>query len=177
MPAQDPAALGWHWRAHGGDGRLTITKTGNDNFAIREWLAADADWRLPNEPGLGDGFSCDRAGCVAALKDGSLVSLVLRPEAFEEDCARARLVISPRTAPPFCGARVIDRTMRSSGALALTWNGTGFGTIAARPATQDRPWAHAPRGRPPTAGPGTTPAAPVPTRDATPRMEDLGPDD
>lgn len=161
----------------GADGRLTITKTGNDNFAIREWLAADADWRLPNQPGLGDGLACDRAGCVAALKDGALVSMVLRPEAFEEDCARARLVISPRTAPPFCSAIVLDRTtLRPSGAMALTWTGTRFATSAARPATQDRPWARAPRGSPVTAGASTAPTT-VPARDATPRPEDLGPDD
>src|SRR5262249_23586725 len=107
------------------DGRLAVVKTGSDTFAIREWLAADGDPRLPTDPGLTSGFSCDRAGCIARLNGGALVSVVRAPEAFEEDCARAALVLSTRTAPPFCrgGERavmVIDRTAaRQTGALSL----------------------------------------------------------
>jgi competence protein ComEC len=161
----------------GPDGRLSMRKTGNDGFAIRDWLAADGDKRTPADPALAAGFTCDEVGCIARLKDGALVSVVLAAEAFEEDCARAAVVVSAREAPPFCAALVIDRTTsRRSGALALYRTQAGFVTAAARPAGQDRPWA---RAAPGTAPPSTAalPTSPSSARDATPRADDLSPDD
>src|SRR5262245_19440125 len=156
------------------DGRLAILKTGNDTFAVREWLAADGDARLPNDPSLAAGFTCDPVGCIVRLRDGSLASVVLGAEAFEEDCGRAAIVLSARSAPPFCRATVVDRNLwRAIGALALTRSGNGFDTKAARPATQQRPWAR-PRGR--------TTAAPAPTSlpsaaQPAPQSGQFGPDD
>ena len=158
------------------DGRLAVMKTGNDLFAVREWLAADGDARAPADPALPAGFACDEVGCIARLKDGALVSVVRAAEAFEEDCARAALVITAREAPPFCQATVVDRsTSRRLGALALYRAHGSFVTVAARPPTQDRPWARAALGAAPAA---TAPAASPPAaRDATPRQDDLAPDD
>jgi competence protein ComEC len=157
------------------DGRLAILKSGNDGFAIREWLAADADARVEKDKGLRDGFACDEAGCIARLKDGALVSVVLTAEAFEEDCARAVLVLSQRTAPPWCKAQVIDRNVwKRNGALALRRTKDGFEMVAARPPNYDRPWARAPAGE--AVAPPASPAA-APARDATPRPEDLEPED
>jgi competence protein ComEC len=159
----------------GADGRLAILKSGNDGFAIREWLAADADPRSEKDKGLRDGFTCDEAGCIARLKDGALVSVVLTAEAFEEDCARAALVLSQRTAPPWCKAKVVDRTVwKRNGALALRRTKEGFEMTAARPPTYDRPWARAPAGEAAAA-----PVAPTaaPARDATPPADALEPGD
>ena len=155
----------------GTDGRLAILKSGNDGFAIREWLAADADARSEKDKTLHNGFTCDEAGCIARLKDGTLVSVVLTAEAFEEDCARAVLVLSSRTAPPWCKATVIDRAVwKRNGAIALRRTTNGFDMIAARPPIYDRPWARAPAGE--TTTPPASPAA-TPAPDATPRPEDL----
>lgn len=174
---------GQAYAVRGADGRLAVMKTGNDTFAVREWLAADGDARAPGDVTLTKGFACDAAACIARLRDGALLSIVSRPDAFAEDCARAKLVLTARTAPPWCGATVIDRaTWRQSGALALTRTPTGFAVTPARPATQDRPWARragsggaqedaAPVR--PSAAPSSAPHA----RDATPRADDLGPDD
>ncbi len=41
----------------GADGRLSFHHTGGDTFAIREWLAADADGRDIHDRGLDDGIS------------------------------------------------------------------------------------------------------------------------
>jgi len=169
----------------GADGKLAIMKTGNDAFVVREWLAADGNARAPGDARLADGFSCDPSACIARLADGSLVSVVLAPDAFPEDCGRAKLVLTSRTAPPFCRATVVDRTTwRQSGALALTRRGEGFVITAARPATQDRPWARRAghEGSDTSREVGATQdRAPDPAkrnvRDATPRVEDLGPDD
>jgi competence protein ComEC len=154
-------------------GTLAFHKSGTDTFAIREWLAADGDGRTPQDGSLGDGLTCDDAGCIARLADGRLVAIARTPEAFEEDCRRAAIVVTPREAPPNCAAMVIDRKVwRAQGAIALRRIGDGFMMEAARPPGYDRPWA-----RGPAAGSGTgsplRPAAPQPAPDATPRATDI----
>jgi competence protein ComEC len=156
----------------GGDGRLSIHKIGNDAFAVREWLAADGDARLPTDPTLKDKFVCDDAGCIARAADGRLVAFALSAEALAEDCGRVSLIVTPRDGPMSCAATVVDRKLsRTSGAIALTRSGDGWIFEAARPSGQDRPWAKAisPPGDSPTPAPNTRTAP----RDATPRAEDL----
>ena len=63
----------------GRDGRLHLMRTAKDAFLLKEWLAADADPRLPADASLADGVSCDEAGCVAQMADGGLVTLALSP--------------------------------------------------------------------------------------------------
>ena len=52
---------------------------------------------------------CDVIGCIARLVDGKLVAFVVAPDAFDEDCSRAALVVTAREAPPHCAATAIDR--------------------------------------------------------------------
>jgi competence protein ComEC len=113
---------------------------------------------------------------VARLADGTIVALPFAAEAFEEDCRRAALVVSQRTAPPSCAAVKIDRTVwPRTGATALYRVGKGWDTVVAYPAGYDRPWAKAaPRTDSETPASTARPAAP---RDATPRAEDLAPED
>ncbi len=157
-------------------GRLSILKTGSDSFAIQQWLAADADARSAKDKDLSEGIACDEAGCIGRLADGAIVAIARRPEAFAEDCQRAAVVVSPRSAPPDCAALVIDRTTwQRGGAIALRRVGTGWEVTEARPPGYDRPWA---RARPAPEEPSSS-AAPQrrEPRDATPRPEDLQPDD
>ena len=81
----------------GKDGRLHLIRTTKDAFLVKEWLAADADARLPADPSLLEGISCDEAGCVAEMADGALVALALRPDALADDCERAALVVTHET--------------------------------------------------------------------------------
>jgi competence protein ComEC len=166
------AADGTGIAVRGGDGRLSAVRFGSDTFAVRDWLAADADTRSPKDGTLAGAIRCDPAGCVGALRDGALVALVRGIEAFEEDCRRAVLVVSAREAPPDCAAPlVIDRPVwRQTGALALRRIGERFEIAAARPAGYDRPWA---RALPPLGGT----VRPRPRRDATPKSDDLEPGD
>ncbi|MGB8039204.1 MAG: competence protein ComEC, partial [Pseudolabrys sp.] len=100
------------------NGRLSVLHSGRDGFAIKEWLAADADARQPKDPTLGEGVNCDAVGCIGRLGDGRLISMVLGPEAFAEDCARAVVVVSLReAASPNCAA---------------TWSTGMFGAPAVR---------------------------------------------
>jgi competence protein ComEC len=154
----------------GANGRLSIHRSGRDAFAVKEWLAADGDARLPGDAALGQGFRCDESGCIASLPGGKLVSQVLAPDAFEEDCGRVAVVVTSRELPGECQALAIDRKVsRGSGAIALRRNGEGFDLTAARPAGHDRPWARGPTLLVETA----RPAARSAPRDATPRAEDL----
>ncbi len=153
-------------------GRLAVIKTGNDAFSVRDWLAADADERTPKDATLAEGTKCDEAGCVGRLRDGAIVALSLKPEAFADDCERAALLVTPRSAPPGCSATLVERkTWRSTGALALTWNGKAFAIQATRPAGDDRPWA----ARAAAAGEisAASPAATSAPREVAPRAEDL----
>ncbi|HEV2630449.1 MAG TPA: ComEC/Rec2 family competence protein [Pseudolabrys sp.] len=152
----------------GADGRLSVLHSGRDAFAVKEWLAADADARTAKDKSLATGARCDSIGCIGALKDGRLVSMVLALEAFDEDCARAAVVVSARAAPVPCKALLVDRpAWQARGAISLRWTGARFEETAARPPGSDRPWAPAPRTR-------QTKAAP---QDATPRLQDVAPAD
>ena len=154
----------------GSSGRLSVMRTANgDTFAVREWLAADADARTVKDASLKEGVACDTIGCVARLRDGAIVALPFAAEAFEEDCRRAALAVSPRTAPPACKAMVIDRTIwRRTGASALYRAPKGWETVVAYPPGYDRPWARA-------GGEGTTVVRG--SGEAEPAAEDVATDD
>ena len=160
------------------DGKLAMVKTGSDAFVLREWLAADADARTPKDKTLGAGIRCDEAGCVGKLRDGSLVAIARTIDAFEEDCRRAVLVVSPRNVPAGCGALVIDRQVwRRSGAIALRRVGERFEITPARPDGYDRPWASAVVQASDPAEPSRSTSTRPQPRDATPREEDLEAED
>jgi competence protein ComEC len=157
----------------GRDGRLHLMRTAKDTFLQKEWLAADADARQAGDASLGEGVSCDEAGCVAQLADGALVALALRPEALADDCAQAALVVTARQAPPACGALVVDQErLRRQGAMALRRARDGFAVDAVRPKGVNRPWSPAAAGD--TEG-ETNLVRPVAPRavDATPSEADL----
>jgi competence protein ComEC len=175
------ASSGESFAARGPDGRLQVVKIGNDAFAIREWLAADADARgdaraVAAAVKAHDGFACDDAGCAARLAGGGLIAIGTSAAAFADDCARAALVVTTRKAPPACGTEILDRTAwRESGAMALYRDGGGWAITAAQPRGQDRPWSPAAQGggsraSAPKAGGGAE-------RDAAPAADDLGADD
>jgi competence protein ComEC len=158
----------------GADGRLSILHSGRDTFAIKEWLAADADARAPKDPTLANGVRCDAIGCIGTLNGGRLVSMVLGVEAIAEDCARAAVVVTTRALPASgCAATVVDRRLsREHGAVALHTVGDHFRLAPARPSGTERPWTMAPPQAAENAQ--TERRAPV---DAMPRDVDLSADD
>jgi competence protein ComEC len=137
------AADGWTVAVRRRDGQLSILHSGRDRFAIKDWLASDADARDPQDASLQDGVRCDGAGCIGSLPDGRFVAYALSPSAFAEDCARAAVVISRRAAPGACQATLIDRTVwRAQGAIVLRRTGNGFEWSAGRPPGYARTWTH-----------------------------------
>lgn len=155
----------------GASGHLVFLQRGRDSFAVKEWLSADGDMRGTDGAKPDDGVRCDAIGCTATLRDRRTVAFASSVEAFAEDCARAAVVLSSRTAPRACEAMLIDRpAWQRHGAAALYVKGDSFDMEVARPVTQDRPWARARK----------VPAADTSTQnirrnapDATPRTEDL----
>jgi competence protein ComEC len=183
------AADGRTLAVRGVNGRLAFHRTASDTFATREWLAADADGRDVNDKGLGEGIACDALGCIGKLADGRLVSYVFAPDAFEDDCRRAAVIVATRDTPPHCDAIVIGRKQwREQGALALYRDNHGFTIEPTRPLTYDRAWAprimpaasasgQASQETPGNAAASPPPAPAPPPRDATPASEDLQADD
>ena len=153
------------------DGRLIVVGKRFNAFAAEQWLAADGDDResaAARDPQAG----CDRMGCVGDLPEGQSLSLVIDRAAFEEDCARAAIVVSALTAPANCRAPQVfdEKRLAETGAVGLIWDGKQFAIQSDRSTQQDRPWSPAPR-RPhadrvvrPGAGaatPGADPADPT----------------
>jgi competence protein ComEC len=162
----------------GADGRLAFHHIGGDTFAMREWLAADADGRDVKDRALGQGIACDASGCIGRLADGARVAYALAPDAFEDDCRQAVLVVAARAPPPpGCAAMVISRdTWRARGALALRRTPAGFAIHSVRAADFDRPWSPAllPRRAARSVVESSAAAsARTPPRDATPQPEDI----
>jgi competence protein ComEC len=125
----------------GKDGRLHVMHTAKDAFLLKEWLAADADVRLPTDSSLGEGVSCDEAGCVMQMSGGALVALTLRSEALEDDCEHAALLVTAKPVPSTCPALVISaERLRRQGAMALWRTRDGFTVNAVKPKGIDRPW-------------------------------------
>jgi competence protein ComEC len=170
------AADGRTAAARGAGGHWLLLQRGRDSFAVKEWLSADGDARSVDSASLKEGVRCDPAGCTAALRDGRIVAFALSVEAFQEDCARAAVVLSSRTAPGTCAALLIDRpAWQRQGATALYVKGDSFDVAVARPPTEDRPWTRSwARAR---AAPASSDGASITRRrlspDATPRAEDL----
>jgi competence protein ComEC len=127
----------------GGDGRLSVLKSGNnDALAVGDWLNADGDARPAADRALAQGFACDPDGCVGRLADGAIVAVARSPGALPDDCSRAAVLVTPRPPPPGCAAMVIDRrALRGTGAVALFRRDGNFEVVAARPDGLDRPWA------------------------------------
>lgn len=127
-----------------GDGFvLAAGKPGS--FGVRVWEETFA--RPVTAPGP-EQVRCDFLGCIATGEDGLVLALVRRAEAFDEDCARADLIVTRGPpAPSACKALVIDRTtLRQRGVTALYWS-AATRSLAARHAIPDgpRPWRTVPR--------------------------------
>ena len=127
------------------DGRLALSPWQRDRWITDNWLQSagqndPADWPAAGQGGV-DGFACDALGCVLT-RAGQSVALARRPEAIEEDCRVADLVVSyPRI--EFCpGATPLigPRALRHAGGLALWLEPSGIDMRSVRDARGERPW-------------------------------------
>lgn len=159
----------------GKDGRLHLMRDAKNSFLLKEWLAADADPRLSTDSSLANGVSCDKAGCVAPMANGTFIALAFTPEALADDCARAALVVTPRQVVSHaCQSLTIDRNrLRRQGAMALRQTRAGFVVDASRAKGIDRPWSPAVAGDSELETALTSSPAALRVIDATPTEADL----
>ena len=128
------------------DGLLQIVGKRFNAFAAEQWLSADGDGRDPRAA-RDPNAPCDRFGCVADLPEGESLSLVIDSLAFDEDCARAEIVVSALTAPSDCKAKFVldEKALTRLGAVGLGWSDTGcFAMTSDRSPGEDRPWSPTP---------------------------------
>jgi competence protein ComEC len=107
----------------GEDGSYSIVARKQDRFVTDIWLRSDGDERDAKSASVLQIGGCDASGCLGKLPDGRLVALALDRSAFEEDCRRAALVVTPLAAPESCAQHtaVIDRRiLERSGSMALS---------------------------------------------------------
>lgn len=126
----------------GPDGRLGLIGPTPGRFGLEQWLRADGDQRKPDDPTLKAEARCDRTACIVVDSSGSPISLIKQMSAFEEDCARASLIITPLQAPTRCAAKVLDAGMfAKTGAIAGFRQPDGGWLIeGVRTASTDRYW-------------------------------------
>ncbi len=123
-----------------------------DDFEAGLWLAALGETGDPDDVALAAGTACDPEACLVWDGDErttARAAWVTRFVAFADECATARLVITPLLAPVWCRARtsVIDRS-DLDGAGARTYRldvGQVAGPLVLTPVDQSlppapRPW-------------------------------------
>jgi competence protein ComEC len=127
------------------DGRLALSPGKRDRWISDSWLQSAgqdeaAAWPESGKPALGP-LTCDALGCVLR-REGQMVALARKPEALEEDCARASLVISyPRIERCPNGTPLIGpRALRRAGGMALWLEPTWIETLTVREVRGERPW-------------------------------------
>jgi competence protein ComEC len=123
----------------GEDGRLHFVKKPLDKYAARDWLRRDGDGRdMEDAVGL-PRMQCDGQGCVVNVP--MVIALSQRPEGLEEDCARARIVVSAAQALNCKGpALVIDQKAAQEGQGWRVTLSPNPSALSVRNLRGERPW-------------------------------------
>lgn len=124
-------------------GKLEAPKSHRSAYALGQWLKADGDHRGPKAASFGKGWQCDDSRCLAMVK-GLLVSFVTKPQALEQDCQRAGILVASMDIEEPCAfpKLVFDRgTLWEKGAAAVLISATGLSISTASDARGVRPWA------------------------------------
>ena len=123
----------------GQDGLLHFVRKPSDKFAARDWLRRDGDARDIGEAIGLPGLQCDGLGCVVTGKE--VIALSLHPDALEEDCARAKVVVSAAAATGCKGpAVVIDQKAAEQGEGWRVSLSPTPSAVSVRRLRGERPW-------------------------------------
>ncbi len=86
---------------------------------------------------------CDSSACLATLPDGATLSFIAKPDAFEEDCRRADIIVTAHQAPGWCRPRKLlaDKAyLERRGATTIRAQGETFDIQSTRNGSEKRPW-------------------------------------
>jgi len=103
----------------GSDRRLYFPALPKDHFVAQRWLLRDGDSRSWRDA-VNRNLACDGFGCIAH-QSGLTIALSARPEALDQDCARADLVISAVQVFSCSGPRLVldAKEIASGGGYAV----------------------------------------------------------
>ncbi len=124
-------------------GRLQAPKSRRAYYALGQWLRADGDSRQPKEASTGVGWQCDAYSCVSMVKE-QLVSFIAKPDAIQEDCQRAAILIAPMDIRLPCPAPklILDRgALWEKGSATISILSGGMAVASASDRRGVRPWA------------------------------------
>ena len=123
----------------GSDGLLFFPHPPKDRFAAARWLLRDGDDREWKDAIEEASLSCDGLGCIAK-HDGILIAMSSRPEALDEDCNQADIVVSaaPLIFCPKPHLALGARQIAEGGGYAITLS--PLRAVSANQRRGKRPW-------------------------------------
>lgn len=125
----------------GVDGKLSVLAARRERILVEQWLSREGDTRPVRTTNLEGAFSCDPAGCTAALPGGGRIAISSRAEGLAADCLNARIVVTAHAPPVTCPARVLTpRDLERTGTLAFYLEGDTLREKPARDPRIQRPW-------------------------------------
>ncbi len=127
-----------------GTGSLAFSSISRESFVRQIWQRRDGSRAAPvawpaSGSLAGSGLTCDPRACLYE-RSGWRVSIVADPRAFEDDCRRVDIVVSPAVVPETCLAvlGIGFRELRERGAHALYLSD---GTVRVKTGLAgERPW-------------------------------------
>ena len=125
-------------------GTLRISGARAGSYAVQQFF--DEEGGPPTDAvALREGMRCDAAACLLSGSEGDIVSHVLDPLAFSEDCARSAIIVTTLAAPAGCAAPlVIDAPKLARFGAHAIWidrtDGTPRFRIATDRSATPRPW-------------------------------------
>lgn len=125
------------------DGKLQAPKSRRASYTLAQWLKADGDSRTPKEAATGAGWQCDAYSCLSMVK-GRLLSFIAKPDAIQEDCRHASILVAPMDIRVPCPAPklILDRgALWERGAAAISILDKGMAVELASQERGVRPWA------------------------------------
>ena len=127
----------------GADGLLHFPSPPPDRFTARAWLRRDGDGRdLEQATGMAEA-RCDGLGCVVR-RNGLVIALARRPDALDEDCRRAQVLVSAVAARCQQAAVMIDARAAAAGQGWRIWLTSPPRARSVRDWRGARPWVAAP---------------------------------
>ncbi|MGA0562867.1 ComEC/Rec2 family competence protein [Ancylobacter sp. VNQ12] len=131
----------------GADGRLAVMGDRSaglaGRFVVEQWLSAEGERSRAGAPDVVAAAACDPLGCTLRDRQGGIVALSRDPASLEEDCRRARLLITRNAPPAECAATVIRidprQTPEAMAAFLASDRSGGWRLVTAR-GDRARPW-------------------------------------
>jgi competence protein ComEC len=136
---------GWSVAVRGPDEKLSLLFSPREKFAATRWLETDGDRRGLDETSIKAHQNCDALGCTVINPQAGLIAVSYDRASLPEDCARADVLILPRSSAPANCARpklVIDKDMirNGMGISAKFFKGQEFTVRSYAQDCGSRPW-------------------------------------